>query len=144
VAASPTRGVPWVLEVSKHSELDIDRQNAERSRRGRNNRSRGNAIERWVCEVLGIKRVGMFGGKADGGAHDDWIVVQVKSGKSYPERLDSLLNSIPARAGQLRAVVNTDAPGAGTKRRAMITMSLDDFIAWFGKEHNGKEEAGSD
>jgi len=48
-------------------------------RRGRLNRSRGNAIERWVCKQLGIKRVGMFGGKADGGDRDDWMAVQVKT-----------------------------------------------------------------
>lgn len=110
-----------------------DELRAQRARRGKNNRARGNAIERWACQVLGIKRVGMFGGKTDGGAYDDWIAVQVKSGKSYPERLDSLVNSVPRRADQLRALVTTDAPGPGTRRRALIVMHLDEFLEWHGK-----------
>lgn len=114
-----------------------DELKAQRARRGKNNRARGNAIERWVCQVLGIRRVGMFGGKTDGGAHDDWIAVQVKSGKSYPERLDALVNSVPRRADQLRALVTTDAPGPGTRRRALIVMHLDEFIEWYGNPAGG-------
>ena len=111
---------------------EVTDERAVRARRGKNNRARGNSIERWVCQALGIKRVGMFGGKADGGAHDDWIAVQVKSGKSYPERLDGLVNSVPYRAGQLRALVTTDAPGPGVKRRALVVIRLDEFLDWYG------------
>ena len=135
-------GAPWVLEVSKHSELDIDRQNAERSRRGRTARARGNAFEREVAKRLGAARVGQFGGKQD--VANDWIAVQCKVGKSYPERLDGWLRSVPVKGDQLAALVVGDSPGAGARRRTMIVLDLDDFIAWFGKEHNGKEEAGSD
>jgi len=85
-------------------------------RRGRLNRSRGNAIERWVCKQLGIKRVGMFGGKADGGDRDDWMAVQVKSGTAFPTRIWDLLQSIPERGGQLRAVVHVTARGSGQSR----------------------------
>lgn len=101
-------------------------------RRGRLNRSRGNSIERWVCQELGIKRVGMFGGKADGGDRDDWIAVQVKSGSAFPTRIWNLLMSVPLRQNQLRAVVHTTAPGSGQKRDALITMELEDFIQWHG------------
>jgi hypothetical protein len=104
----------------------------ERSRRGRTNRSRGNAIERWVCHLLGIARVGQFGGPEDGGRSDDWISVQVKSGGVYPERIDSLLRAIPERADRLRAVVHTDAPGPGHPRRALITLDLREFADWYG------------
>ena len=135
-------GAPWVLEVSKHSELDIDRQNAERSRRGRTARARGNAFEREVAKRLGAARVGQFGGKQD--VANEWIAVQCKVGKSYPERLDGWLRSVPVKGDQLAALVVGDSPGAGARRRTMIVLDLDDFIAWFGKEHNGKEEAGSD
>jgi hypothetical protein len=127
-----------VLEVSKHSEQDIDRQNAERSRRGRTARSRGNAFEREVAKRLGAARVGQFGGKQD--VANEWIAVQCKVGKSYPERLDGWLRSVPVKSDQIAALVVGDSPGAGARRRTMIVLDLDDFIAWFGKEHNAKEE----
>jgi hypothetical protein len=104
-------------------------------RRGRLNRSRGNAIERWVCRQLGIKRVGMFGGKADGGDRDDWMSVQVKSGTAFPTRIWDLLQSIPERGGQLRAVVHVTARGSGQSRDSLISMKLEDFIEWFGPSH---------
>ena len=102
------------------------------SRRGKNNRSRGNAIEREVCKLLGIRRVGMYGGSEDGGAADDWITVQVKSGGAYPERIDRLLRALPMRADRLRAVVHADAPGAGHRRRILVTLDLDEFSQWVG------------
>jgi hypothetical protein len=101
-------------------------------RRGRLNRSRGNSIERWVCHQLGIKRVGMFGGKADGGDRDDWIAVQVKSGAAFPTRIWTLLESVPVRDGQLRAVVHVTARGSGQKRDALISLKLEDFLEWHG------------
>lgn len=131
-------GAPWVLEVSKHSELDIDRQNAERSRRGRNARQRGNAFEREVAKRLNGQRVGQYGGKQD--VANEWIAVQCKVGKSYPERMDGWLRSIPVKGDQIAALVVGDSPGAGTRRRTMIVLDLDDFIAWFGKEPDAKEE----
>lgn len=123
--------------MSRMSELDIDAQNAERSRRGRTARNRGNAFEREVAKRLGAQRVGQFGGKQD--VANDWIAVQCKVGKSYPERLDGWLRSIPVKGDQLAALVVGDSPGAGTRRRAMIVLDLDDFISWFGRA-NAKEE----
>lgn len=123
--------------MSRMSELDIDAQNAERSRRGRTARNRGNAFEREVAKRLGAQRVGQFGGKQD--VANDWIAVQCKVGTSYPERLDGWLRSIPVKGDQLAALVVGDSPGAGTRRRAMIVLDLDDFISWFGRA-NAKEE----
>jgi len=82
--------------------------------------------------------VGQFGGKQD--VANDWIAVQCKVGKSYPERLDGWLRSVPVKSDQIAALVVGDSPGAGARRRTMIVLDLDDFIAWFGKEHNAKEE----
>lgn len=130
-------GTSGVLEVSYHSEKDIDAQNAERSRRGRTARQRGNSFEREVAKKLGAQRVGQFGGKQD--VANEWIAVQCKVGKSYPERLDGWLRSIPVKGDQLAALVVGDSPGAGTRRRAMIVLDLDDFIAWFGRA-NAEEE----
>jgi len=108
----------------------MSREETAAQRRGRLNRSRGNAIERWVCQALGIKRVGMFGNKTDGGDRDDWIVVQVKSGQSFPTRIQTLLESIQTRGGQLRAVVHVTATGSGVAKKALISMSLEEFLAW--------------
>lgn len=102
-------------------------------RRGRNNRKRGNAIELWACKELGISRTGMFGGKADGGRHDEWLVIQVKSGPSnFSEKVWGLLESLKPNASQLKAVVFASADGPGVKRRAYVVTTLDDFKEWFG------------
>jgi hypothetical protein len=104
---------------------------AEKSRRGRTARNRGNAYERSVAQRLGARRVGQYGGAED--VASDWLVVQCKVGGAYPERIDGWLRRLPANAAQLRAVVIGDAPGPGTKRRELIVLDFEDFVAWFGK-----------
>lgn len=104
---------------------------AERSRRGKNARNRGNSFEREIAKRLGAQRVGHFGGKTD--VQADWIAIQCKVGKSYPERLDSWLRQISVKGDQLAALVVGDSPGIGGRRRTMIILDLDDFVAWFGK-----------
>jgi len=101
-----------------------------RSRRGRTNRNRGNAIEREVAARLGLRRVGMYGTPED--ASGDYLVVQVKSGASFPERVWRWLNALTADANQTRAVVLTDAPGPGRRRRALIVLTLEDWVALHG------------
>lgn len=106
-------------------------KDAKASRRGRTNRARGNQIERDVCRRLGIARRGHYGGPDDGGDAGDWITVQVKSGGAFSERLWGLLAALPERADQLRAVVVTDAPGPGHRRRAMVILDLEQFADWY-------------
>lgn len=112
-------------------DLDIEEQN-KRSRRGRTARARGNAFERDVAKRLNASRVGQFGGKQD--VANDWIAVQCKVGKSYPERLDAWLRSVPVKADQIRALVVGDSPGIGGRRRTLIVIDLDDFVGWVTKE----------
>jgi hypothetical protein len=83
----------------------------------------------------------MFGGKADGGDRDDWMAVQVKSGTAFPTRIWDLLQSIPERGGQLRAVVHVTARGSGKSKDSLISMKLEDFIEWFGSSHSSSESA---
>ena len=110
-------------------------------RRGRNNRKRGNSIELWACKELGISRTGMFGGKADGGRHDEWLVIQVKSGPSnFSEEVWGLLESLKPNASQLKAVVFASADGPGVKRRAYVVTTLDDFKEWFGGRYGSDTE----
>lgn len=100
------------------------------TRRGRNNRARGNAIEREVGHRLGLRRVGQFGGPDD--LSGDLFSVQVKSGGAFPERLWSWLKAVPANAGQTPLLVVTDASGPGRRRRAVVVLDLDEWIALHG------------
>lgn len=109
--------------------------------RGRLNRSRGNAIEREATHILRITRTGQFGTKHDGGAPEEWVTVQVKSGGTYPERIDKLLRSLSPHDDQLRAVVHADTPGPGHKRRWLITFDMREFMSLLGNDlHDAHEE----
>ena len=113
-------------------------KDAAASRRGRNNRKRGNALELWACKQLGISRTGMFGSKVDGGKHDEWIVIQVKSGPSnFSEKVWGLLNSLTPVAGQQRGVVFVSADGPGKPKRAYNPLDLGEFIDSVGGKENG-------
>jgi hypothetical protein len=102
--------------------------------RGKRARNRGNSFEREIRERLGAdaKRTGQFGGKTD--VEASWIAIQAKVGTSYPERIDGWLRSISVKGDQLQAVVLGDSPGAGGRRRTMIVLDFEAFVAWFGKE----------
>ena len=100
------------------------------ARRGRNNRQRGNAIERDIAKLLGLRRVGQFGGPED--VSGDMFIVQVKSGGAFSERFWSWLKALPQNAGQTPLLVVTDAPGPGHKRRAVVILDLDEWIALHG------------
>lgn len=99
---------------------------AEVSRRGKNNRNRGNAIEREIAKRLGLRRVGQFGGPVDAD-HPLWAA-QVKSGASFPERLWGWLKGVETNAAQTALLVVTDAPGPGRRRRALVILDLDDWV----------------
>lgn len=95
------------------------------TRRGRNNRARGNAIEREVGRALGLRRVGQYGGPDD--LTSPLFAAQVKSGGSFSERYWSWLRAVPTSAGQTPLLVVTDAPGPGRKRRAIVVLDLEDW-----------------
>jgi hypothetical protein len=103
------------------------------SRRGRNNRAPGNAIERWACRLLGIRRVGQFGGLEDGGSSEDHLVIQVKSGGAFQQSLLAKIRSVPARSDQLRAWVTVSTPGPGRPREGVISFDLAEWAQWHGK-----------
>ena len=102
------------------------------AKRGRNNRSRGNSIERQVGKRLGLTRVGQYGTPTDLGSIAEPFAVQVKSGSAYPERLHAWLKAVPATAGQTPLLVVTDAPGPGHRRRALVVLDMDDWLALHG------------
>jgi hypothetical protein len=118
----------------------IEEENAK-SRRGRRARARGNSFELEVARRLGggAKRTGWMGTKIDVEALG-WLIAQTKVGGSYPERIDGWLRSLPVRADELRAVILGDSPGAGSRRRTLIVLDLDDFVAWYGGDRDAAEE----
>jgi hypothetical protein len=101
-------------------------------RRGRNNRSRGNAIERAVGKELGLRRVGQYGGPDD--LSGSMFAAQVKSGGSFSERYWAWLKAVPVTADQTPILVVADAPGPGHKRRAMVILELSDWRALHGED----------
>jgi hypothetical protein len=128
--------------MGKMKDLAIDDANAAKSRRGRRARARGNSFELEVARRLGggARRTGWMGTKIDVEA-PGWIIAQCKVGGSFPERIDGWLRALPTRADQLRAVILGDSPGAGGKRRTLIVIDLDDFVAWYGNPEATTDEA---
>jgi len=111
-------------------------------RRGKNNRKRGNAIELWACKELGISRTGMFGGKADGGKHDEPLVIQVKSGPSnFSEKVWALLETLRPNANQTKAVIFASADGPGVKRRAYAVVEFNDFKKLIGGDNGSTDHS---
>lgn len=118
--------------MSQMSDADIELQNAEKAKRGKRARNKGNSFEREVAARLGAVRVGQYGGKTD--VQSDWIAAQCKVGNgSYSERYDGWLRSVKGNANQISALIVGDAPGPGTRRRTMIVMDFEDFIDLMGK-----------
>ena len=105
-------------------------QDATASRRGRNNRARGNAIEREIGKRLGLRRVGQYGGPDD--LAGEMFAAQVKSGAAFPERLWGWLKAVPVNGAQTALLVVTDAPGPGHARRAVVVLDIGDWIALHG------------
>lgn len=114
-------------------DLAIQSANVEKSRRGKNARQRGNSFEREVAAKLNGKRVGQYGGKTD--VETTVFVVQTKVGNGFfSDRIWKWLKELAPKADQVAVVVIGDAPGPGTKRRAVAVMDLDDLAEWWGKE----------
>jgi len=112
--------------MSHMSDADIEQQN--KAKRGKRARNKGNSFERTVAEQIGGERVGQYGGKTD--VQADWIAIQCKVGNgSYSERYDGWLRSVKGNANQISALVVGDAPGPGVKRRTMVVLDWEDFVA---------------
>lgn len=100
-------------------------QHPDAIRRGRNNRQRGNAIEREVGKRLGMRRVGQYGGPDD--LSNDLFAAQVKSGGYFSERQWGWLKAVPVKAGQTPLLIIVDTPGPGIRRRGMVILDLDSW-----------------
>jgi hypothetical protein len=117
--------------MSRMSELDIDLKNAARSRMGRNNRQRGNGLERRLAAELteaglaGIRK-GHLGGKTDVQALG--LIISAKKGGAYSERYDKWLNELTPKADELAALVVEDAPGSGIRARRLVVIHWESLV----------------
>ena len=117
--------------MSRMSDLDIDLKNAARSRMGKNNRNRGNGLERRLASELteaGLagERVGQYGGKTDVRALG--LIISAKKGGSFSERFDKWLNELTPKADEVAALVVEDAPGSGIKARRMVVIHWETLV----------------
>jgi hypothetical protein len=103
---------------------------SDASRRGRLNRSRGNAFEREVAHKFGGKRVGQYGGPDD--VATDRFNIQAKCGQMFSEKYWRWLQAVPVKAGYIPLLVVGDAPGAGHKRRVFVVIEEHDFLELVG------------
>jgi len=117
--------------MTRMNDLDVDAQNAARSRMGRNNRQRGNGLERRLAAELteaglaGI-RVGHLGGKTDVRALG--LIISAKKGGAYSERYDTWLNELTPKADEVAALVVEDAPGSGIKSRRLVVIHWEALV----------------
>ena len=117
--------------MSHMSDLDIDLKNAARSRMGKNNRNRGNGLERRLAAELteaGLagERVGQYGGKTDVRALG--LIISAKKGGAFSERFDKWLNELTPKADEVAALVVEDAPGSGIQARRMLVISWETLV----------------
>lgn len=116
--------------MTRTNDLDVDALNAAR-RRGKNNRNRGNGLERRLSAELtesGLagERVGMYGGKVD--VRGLGVIISAKKGGAYSERYDTWLNELKPKADEVAALVVEDAPGSGIKSRRIVVISWQAFV----------------
>jgi hypothetical protein len=101
------------------------------AKRGKNNRSRGNAIEREVGKRLGLRRVGQFGSSVD--LDGEWAVAQVKSGHRYSDTDERDLDAMaPMAHGRTRLLIKVKTPGPGHARRSQVVLRLSELMAEHG------------
>lgn len=97
-------------------------------RRNRNNRKRGNDIERRVCADLGVTPRGRFGDPVDGGSDADPYLVQVKSGGYYKPQQAAILDAMaPQRRDRVAVLVTVETPGPGRSARRLVTLTYEDW-----------------
>ena len=117
--------------MTRMNDLDVDAQNAARSRMGKNNRNRGNSLERRLSNELteaglaGIRK-GHLGGKTDVQAIG--LIISAKKGGAYSERYDKWLNELTPKADEVAALVVEDAPGSGIKSRRLVVIHWESLV----------------
>lgn len=126
--------VVWWLSGEDHADI-CARCHAERdpirSRRGKSARRKGNDYERELAQRLGGVKVGHFGGPED--VRHGMFVVQAKVRGNFPSWQWDELVKLPRTGGRVPILVVADSPGPGHRRRAMVVISLDDWVDLHGE-----------
>jgi len=97
-----------------------------RSRRGKSASRRGKDYERALAQSLGGVKVGHLGGPED--VRAGMFNVQSKVRKAFPEWQWNELAKLPRTGGKVPLLVVADAPGPGYRRRAMVVLTLSDWV----------------
>ena len=101
------------------------------SRRSKNNRSRGLAIQREIAHALGLVNL-QGNGAADARSEEVYcnaaFVCQVKSGARFPGWMMAELAKLPTTGGRIPILAIAETPGPGHKRRAVIVVEIGDWI----------------
>jgi len=104
------------------------------SRRGRNNRKRGNGAELDVARAIGGRKVGPLGHPWDVEV-PGYARLQVKKLARWPSVAAVLawLDAIPV-ADPLRGVVVVQAAGQGKRGRRVVLFDFDEYVRWHGRQ----------
>ena len=105
-------------------------KDAAKSRKGRSARNRGNRRELELARSLGGTKVGHYGGPED--VRVGLLNAQSKVRKAFPYWMTTELAKLPRTGGRLPALIVTDSPGSGIKRRCIVVMVLEDFAELHG------------
>ena len=100
-------------------------QDPAASRRGNNNRKRGNAIQRKRITALGGRNLAGNNPNLDG--IGQMFGYESKSGGAFSSRYWRWLTDIPVLAGQVQVLIVTEAPGPGHKARSYVVVGYDDW-----------------
>lgn len=103
------------------------------SKKNKNNKDRGLAIQRKVLALMGLDSI-PGNGPTDGRSRGEngLFLAEVKSGGRFSETDYNDMVKMPAKAGQTRLLVKVETPGPGRKARATVTMPLPDWLQLHG------------
>ncbi len=103
------------------------------SARGKSNARTGKDYERQLAQRLGGRKVGHFGAATD--VTTSLFNVQSKVRKAWPAWMHDELQKLPRTGGRTPVLVVAEGkPMPGTKRRALVIVQLEDWVALHGEE----------
>lgn len=103
-----------------------------RQRRGRNNRKRGNKIQRERIVALGGRNLAGNNPNLDG--IGELFAYESKSRRSFPETLWRWVKGIPHTSSQTQVLIITEAGGKpGVRARSLVVINYEDWRALHGE-----------
>jgi hypothetical protein len=106
-----------------------------RSRRGKNARKRGLAIQHDFARDLGLENLqgnGPIDARTDDLYASEAFVAQIKSGLRFPGWMANELAKLPRSGGRIPILGIAETPGPGRKRRRIVVVDADDWIGLHG------------